>query len=104
MQVLLNLLTNATEATTTGEAIEVAARRREEYIEISVRDSGAGIPPELKGEIFEPFVSSKPRGQGTGLGLYIANQIVRDHDGRIEIQSQPGHGSIFKVALPVTAQ
>lgn len=104
MQVVLNLLTNATEATMTGDAIEVAARRRAEYIEISVRDSGAGIPPELQGEIFEPFVSSKPPGQGTGLGLYIANQIVRDHDGYIEVQSQPDHGSIFKVVLPVTAQ
>lgn len=104
MQVVLNLLTNATEATTTGDTIEVAARRRGEYIEISVRDSGAGIPLELQGEIFEPFVSSKPPSQGTGLGLYIANQIVRDHDGHIEVQSQPDHGSIFKIVLPVTVQ
>ncbi len=104
MQVMLNLLTNATQATTSGDTIEVAARRRAEYIDISVRDCGTGIPPELQAEIFEPFVSSKPLGRGTGLGLYIANQIIRDHDGHIEVQSQSGQGSTFTIVLPVAAQ
>ncbi len=66
---------------------------------IEVNDTGCGIPAEHLDRIFEPFFSTKPK--GTGLGLAVSYGIVRNHDGDIEVQSEPGKGSRFIVALPV---
>jgi signal transduction histidine kinase len=68
---------------------------------IEVHDTGSGIPEPDLGKIFEPFYTTKPPGRGTGLGLSICYGIVEDHQGRIELDSQPGRGSIFRVFLPV---
>jgi len=104
-QVVLNLLTNAAQAMQgisrggrlmiTGRA-RINGKRRE--LEISVTDTGPGIPPEHLGQIFEPFFTTKVR--GTGLGLAIARQIVISHSGHIEAQSQPGRGTTVTVRLP----
>jgi two-component system NtrC family sensor kinase len=106
MQVLLNLLSNALDATPAGGVVTVSARRRsgKRQIEIAVQDTGVGIAPARQKEIFEPFVSSKPAGQGTGLGLYIAAQIVREHGGRIKIQSAQDQGSTLTVILPTAEE
>jgi two-component system, NtrC family, sensor kinase len=100
-QVLLNLLTNALDATSPGGVIHVATRAHGGEVELEVADTGCGIPaPELK-RIFEPFVTTKEPHRGTGLGLFICGQLVHDHGGRIDVVSEPGRGSLFRVTLPV---
>ena len=100
-QVVLNLLTNALDATPPGGAIRVTTRLHGEEVEIEVADTGHGIPePELK-RVFDPFVTTKDPGRGTGLGLFISAQIVNDHGGHIDVTSAEGRGSIFRVVLPV---
>ena len=70
-------------------------------MEISIRDNGAGIPPDLKDKIFNPFFTTKPAGEGTGLGLSISHDIVvKQHGGSIEINSEPGQFTEIRVILP----
>jgi two-component system, NtrC family, sensor kinase len=104
-QVILNLLTNAMAATPRGGAISVATRALadEDEVEIAVSDTGHGIPRESREQIFEPFFSTKEPGRGTGLGLFISAEIVREHKGRIEVDSEPGRGTTFRVILPAAA-
>ncbi|HEU5322779.1 MAG TPA: HAMP domain-containing sensor histidine kinase, partial [Methylomirabilota bacterium] len=64
-----------------------------------VTDTGHGIPAERRAELFEPFASTKG-GRGVGLGLYISKQIVREHHGRIEVESEDGRGATFRVVFP----
>jgi len=71
------------------------------YIQLSVGDTGMGIPQEIKDRIFEPYFTTRPTGEGTGLGLAIVQGIVKAHEGAIEVDSQPGAGSRFIVYLPV---
>lgn len=101
-QVVLNLLTNAIDATPAGGHIEIATRALPDQgeVEVSVADTGVGIPAADRPHIFDPFFSTKPARRGTGLGLFITAQIVRDHKGRIEVDSAPGQGSTFRVLLP----
>jgi len=100
-QVLLNLLTNALDATPPGGVVQVATRARGGEVELEVADTGCGIAAvELK-RIFDPFVTTKEPDRGTGLGLFISAQLVHDHGGRIDVVSEPGHGSVFRVTLPV---
>jgi signal transduction histidine kinase len=90
------------DATPSGGRVEVATRTladRGEVV-IEVRDSGHGIAPEHRKQIFDPFFSTKAPGRGSGLGLFISSQIVRDHKGAIEVESGPGRGSTFRVVLP----
>ena len=68
---------------------------------IRIRDNGSGISPEIKNKIFDPFFTTKPVGQGTGLGLSISYQIIKKHGGQIEVNSQPGQGTEFAIALPI---
>jgi two-component system, NtrC family, sensor kinase len=101
-QVILNLMTNAMDATLPGGRVEVVTRAVPERGEVivEVRDSGHGIAPAQRKHIFEPFFSTKAPGRGSGLGLFISSQIVRDHKGAIEVESEPGRGSTFRVVLP----
>jgi signal transduction histidine kinase len=69
---------------------------------VEIEDNGVGIPRAEQSKIFEPFYTTKPPGRGTGLGLSICYGIVEDHHGRIEVESQPGRGSTFRVFLPVS--
>lgn len=71
---------------------------------LEVRDNGPGIPPELRPRIFESFFTTKPEGAGTGLGLPLCQDIVEDHGGTIDVQSEPGQGAMFRVALPLQAR
>ncbi len=101
-QVVLNLLTNAMDATPPGGGLFVTTRSRPDagQVELEVRDTGHGIPLAQQKQIFEPFFSTKNPGEGTGLGLFISTQIVREHRGRIEVISEEGSGSTFRVVLP----
>jgi two-component system NtrC family sensor kinase len=100
-QLLLNLVTNAIDATPAGGRVTVSTvARAEGVIEVAVADTGRGIPEALRPTIFEPFFTTKDRGRGSGLGLAIASQIARSHGGQIELASQEGRGTTFRVRLP----
>jgi signal transduction histidine kinase len=101
-QVVLNLVTNAIDATSSGGRIAVTTRAvaTPHEVEITVADTGKGISLEDQKRLFEPFFSTKEPGHGTGLGLFISAQIVREHQGRIEVESREGAGSVFRVVLP----
>jgi two-component system, NtrC family, sensor kinase len=104
-QVFLHLLENAVDACDRGGT--VTARTRVEggsEVVVEVQDTGCGIAAEHQARLFEPFFTTKPVGQGTGLGLSVSFGIIRDHGGRIEVESEVGKGSTFRVRLPVRAQ
>ncbi len=106
-QALLNLLSNARKYSPKGCPITVTLQQTGLEVTISVRDLGVGVPPEEQEHIFDeyyrvPDVEVLPGSQtGLGLGLYIANKMVKLHGGRIDVQSAPGEGSVFSVVLPV---
>ncbi|MBI3581859.1 MAG: PAS domain S-box protein [Nitrospinae bacterium] len=83
-----------------GGTLSVATAKSKGLMEISISDDGVGIPPELQERIFDPFFTSKEPGKGVGLGLSIANTIVRDLGGTISVNSEAGKGTCFKIILP----
>ncbi len=97
---LLNLIGNALDATPTGGTVRLDARAEEGGVELVVADDGCGIPPEVLPRVFDPFFTSKPVGQGTGLGLTLTRKIVESHGGRIRIESAVGSGTTIRVWLP----
>jgi two-component system NtrC family sensor kinase len=99
-QVFLSMMVNAIDGIEGGEGtIEICTRRKGEELHVSIRDDGVGIPPEDLNKIFQPGFTTKGVGIGTGLGLTICYQILRDHRGRIEVDSTVGEGSMFTVVL-----
>jgi signal transduction histidine kinase len=100
-QVLVGLLSNAVEATPPGGEIVVRTHAANGGVELAVGDGGAGIAPELRARVFEPFFTTRPN--GTGLGLAVARQIVEAHGGRIDVGDLPGGGACFTVRLPAVA-
>ncbi len=114
-QVLLNLCVNARDAMphdgsitlTTGVAAGEELRHSfggasaERYVFIAVTDTGTGISERVKPHIFEPFYTTKERGKGTGLGLSVVYGVVNNHRGFVQVDSEPGHGTTFKVYLPL---
>jgi signal transduction histidine kinase len=99
-QVFLNLLTNAVQAMPRGGDIHITTRREGDQIAISIRDTGAGIPDEVRPRIFDPFFTTKPPGQGTGLGLSISYGIISRLGGTIDCHSLVGVGTEFIIRLP----
>lgn len=99
-QALTNLILNAVQAMPQGGTVEVSVRAEATACALSVRDTGTGIAPEIRGRIFEPFFTTQRAGEGTGLGLSITEGIVRDHGGTIEVESTVGVGSRFILRLP----
>jgi len=107
-QVFLNLLLNAAHAIPEGETerneIRVSTRTDGRgYAVIEIRDTGVGIPPEIRDRIFDPFFTTKPAGEGTGLGLWICSGILSALGGEITVDSDRGRGSVFRVSLPAVA-
>lgn len=103
-QVIINLCNNAIDAMSRGGRITLrtcVSQRKADHVEIQVRDTGAGIPPEIQARIFEPFFTTKEVGKGTGLGLALVYEIIQKHEGSIELQSEVGHGTTFTVYLPM---
>lgn len=110
-QVFMNLISNAWDAvkdndSEQGKTIEItaqpglAAPDGKPLVVFKIKDNGSGVPEHLRHQIFEPFVTGKPRGEGTGLGLSVTKGIVEEHDGTIEVESTSGCGTVFKVSLP----
>lgn len=112
--VLLNIILNAIDATERGGHINISSRLAEaaagpggetvKGIEISISDTGCGIPPENLDRLFDPFFSTKEVGKGTGLGLSVSQGIVERHGGRIRVQSKLGEGSTFTIWLPLDSR
>jgi signal transduction histidine kinase len=99
-QALTNLVHNALQATPPGGRVSVSVGTNGAGALVEVRDTGEGIAPEHLSRIFEPFFTTKRPGEGTGLGLSVADGIVREHGGTIDVASEPGAGSRFTVHLP----
>ncbi|MDM9630946.1 ATP-binding protein [Robiginitalea aurantiaca] len=110
-RVLLNLITNAFHAISERNekkeegyepAVWVATRKNKDGVEISVRDNGGGIPDDIRDKIFQPFFTTKPTGEGTGLGLSMSYDIVtKGHGGQLTVESETGKGTKFLIILPV---
>jgi signal transduction histidine kinase len=101
----MNLLINAAQAigNTYGE-VRIKTRCDGKTVTASISDTGSGIQPQNLSRIFDPFFTTKPVGDGTGLGLSITHGIVERHGGTIKVESLPGHGATFTVAIPVNGQ
>lgn len=94
----------SSEWTATGR-LEIRLQEFTDHVEVEFQDTGCGMTPEVLRNIFVPFYTTKPSGQGTGLGLPISHRIVADHNGRLAASSDgPGHGSTFRLSLPRSAQ
>lgn len=107
-QVVVNLVTNAHQAlrgTAAPRQLMLTTRHdpTRRQVSLEVADTGPGIPSALRERIFEPFFTTKPPGVGTGLGLPFCQGIIAGHGGTISVESQPGHGTVFRVDLPVEA-
>jgi two-component system NtrC family sensor kinase len=101
-QVVMNLLVNAAHAIEQFGRITLRTGRAEDQVWIEVEDNGGGIEPKLLNRIFEPFFTTKPVGKGTGLGLALSYNIMQKHSGSIEVHSEVGVGTRFRLNLPIT--
>ena len=116
-QVVINLATNARHAMPEGGALSIATETvvmdqgfidlhgfgtPGSYARVSVTDDGTGMDPETASRIFEPFYTTKPPREGTGLGLSIVDRIIREHNGFIDVDSEPDQGTTFRIYLPLT--
>lgn len=101
-QVFLNLISNAVHALEGrgGGALVIEAREEGDRLVVRFADDGCGIAPEDLGRVFDPFFTTRPPGKGTGLGLSVSRGIVEDHGGELGVESRPGAGATFTVALP----
>jgi signal transduction histidine kinase len=109
-RVLLNLISNGFYATTKRKAAQTdgyeptltaTTKNLGESVQIRIRDNGTGIPAEVKEKMFNPFFTTKPAGEGTGLGLSLSHDIVvKQHAGRIEVDTEPGQFTEFRIVLP----
>lgn len=100
-QVFLNVLTNATEAIDGKGTITITTDHEQEFVTISIRDTGRGIPPENLTRIFDPGFTTRGVGVGTGLGLAIVHSIISNHNGTIEAESEVAKGTTFRIKLPL---
>lgn len=105
-QVFMNIITNGIQALTEHPEIKdptlfISTKQLGDFVLISVKDNGPGIPQDVKERIFEPFFTTKPVGQGTGLGLSIVYKIIESHGGTLDVVSEPGQGAEFRITLPI---
>jgi two-component system NtrC family sensor kinase len=101
---LLNLVSNSLDAMPDGGLLTITVSATSTGVRIVVADSGTGIPADVMPRIFEPWVTTKPPGRGTGLGLSITREAIASHGGTIDVRSEPGHGAVFSIDLPVPAR
>ena len=110
-RMILNLITNAFYVVDEKKKLQpegyeptvsVSTKRLGDKIEIRVKDNGSGIPQKDLDKIFQPFFTTKPTGQGTGLGLSLSYDIVKAHGGELKVDTKEGDGTIFKIYLPTT--
>jgi len=98
-QALINLVWNAIQVTPEEETVTIKTSSSNGYVWIEIRDSGCGIPPDLREQVFSPFFTTKK--DGTGLGLPIAKKIIEAHGGRLQVNDNPGKGTVFTASLPI---
>jgi len=108
-QVFINLFNNALDAMPEGGELRVttsfeAGRLGEGRVVVDFSDTGTGMTEEVRAHIFDPLYTTKKRGRGTGLGLVVVRQVVGEHGGSIEVESEPGRGARFRLSFPVAAQ
>ena len=101
-QAFLNIFVNALSSKEKHILIKVTTEQKQGDIIISIQDNGKGIPPDIQNRIFDPFFTTKDVGQGTGMGLTVANDIVVSHGGTLSVKSETGKGSNFIITLPLT--
>jgi PAS domain S-box-containing protein len=99
-QVVINLVMNAIHAMPDGGMLRIALAPADEIVQLTIADTGHGIPREAIQRIFEPFFTTKEFGKGTGLGLTVVKDIVEEHQGSITVKSEPGAGTAFTILLP----
>jgi len=103
VQVVVNLVMNAAQSLKgdpTRDEVFLTTRREADVVFLEVADSGAGVAPTDRERIFEPFVTTKPIGEGTGLGLFVCRNVVRGLGGDVTVHDRPGGGALFRVTLP----
>jgi signal transduction histidine kinase len=100
-QVVFHLVANAIDASPPGARVTVRARPADGGVELAVLDNGHGIDPAIRDKVFDPFFTTRPLGQGAGLGLSVSYGIVQSHGGTIDFESVPGQGTCFRVQLPL---
>lgn len=98
-QVFLNLIKNSVEAIDRKGRIIISARVHEPYVEIRLSDTGKGMSQDVQSKIFDPFFTTKEGSKGYGLGLFVTHNIIKEHGGTIDVQSEPGHGTTFLIRL-----
>ena len=103
-QVIINLLSNAFDAIAGEGTISISTQVQDEGVELTIADSGCGIPDESREKLFEPFYTTKPVGQGVGIGLSTCYAIVQQHGGSIRVDSTVGEGASFHVLLPLRTE
>ena len=116
-RVILNLITNAFYAVTDKKkksatdtepsyepTVSVSTKKIGDHVEIRVKDNGNGIPKEVKDKIFQPFFTTKPSGQGTGLGLSLSYDVVKTHNGKLEVKTEENEGTEFIITLPIDSK
>ncbi len=101
VQVFLNLGLNALEAMPGGGGLTIRTYFEEGHIHVAFEDTGSGIPEDLRSRVFDTFFSTKRSGTGIGMGLGIANNIMKDHGGRLEVRDNPGGGTVLEAILPI---
>ena len=108
-RVLLNLFNNAFYAVSEKDrqkpegyepTVSVSTRKTGNWVEVRIKDNGNGIPQKVKDKIFQPFFTTKPTGQGTGLGLSLSYDIVKAHGGELKVESKEGEGAEFVIQIP----
>jgi len=102
VQICVNLIINALQAMNGQGTLTLGARSTDQVVSISIGDTGPGIPPEKMDKIFEPFYTTKPPGQGTGLGLHSVRALVQEYEGQVLIQSTVGQGTTFHLEFPLS--
>lgn len=100
-QVWTNLIHNAIQSMNYKGKLYISLCEQNGYAVVSIRDTGEGMTEEIKAKIFEPFFTTKPSGEGTGLGLDIVKKIIDQHEGKIQVESEPGMGANFSVFIPI---
>ncbi|RJP80355.1 MAG: response regulator [Desulfobacteraceae bacterium] len=100
-QVFMNILVNAAQAMACQGEISIRTRADETHITIEISDTGQGIPEEDLNRIFNPFFTTKEVGKGTGLGLHVSYNIIKNHHGSIDVSSKVGQGTVFTIRLPI---
>lgn len=98
-EVLVNMIYNAIDAMPSGGEVRVSAQENRDRVLLHITDTGTGMTPEVKQRLFDPFFTTKGKA-GTGMGLAVSFGIIRRHDGLIEVDSEPGRGTTFKISLP----